>query len=298
MLLRTLDRSNVAVAAVGVVVIGGAILVARTGSDAGFGTTAILVVLLLLALLVAFRVARLLAGVDPEAVDIAGRFGGDADQQRLLARWLQRARWGRNVGGLAGLTFWLFGTSTQGDVLVYGVGGVALGAIAAELHHVTPTGGPRTARLEPRSIDEYLMTADRRRMIVAALGALVVATLGVVIGGSMAPTLLGLAALAVLALTRAVQQQVATRARPAIADRLRRADDFARELAIGRGLARPATYFALALIARGCFILNDATQGAGGLVGIGVWIYAAVLWWNNRRLGLDFVLRSPQPVLA
>ncbi len=34
------------------------------------------------------------------------------------------------------------------------------------------------------------------------------------------------------------------------------------------------------------------------LVGAAAWIYALVLWWSNRRLGLDFLLEQHRPALA
>ena len=134
-------------------------------------------------------------------------------------------------------------------------------------------------------------------MIGAAVAGGVLALAAGVFGERTA-SIVGVLAVLVLLATRALQMRVATRGRPATADHLRRADDFARELAIGRGLARPATFFALALVARGCFILSDATAGASLLVGVVIWIYALGLWWNNRRLGLDFVLERKEPVLA
>jgi hypothetical protein len=278
-------------------------LIVRSGTGGTGGTVFSLPALLIVVglatvvLYLLFHSVRMLAGVDPEAGYIAAHLGRDRDQQRLLARWLLRARWARNIGGLAGLIFWLIGTSAQGDVLVFGLGGVALGAMAAELHHMRPSPGPRTARLEPRSVGDYLMEQDRRRMIGAAIAAGVLAASAMALGERTA-AIVGALALLVLLAARTLQMRVATRGRPATADHLRRADDFARELAIGRGLARPATFFALALVARGCFILGDATNGALVLVGVVIWIYALGLWWNNRRLGLDFVLERREPVLA
>jgi hypothetical protein len=84
-----------------------------------------------------------------------------------------------------------------------------------------------------------------------------------------------------------------------VSDKLTRADDLARELAIGRGLARPATFFALALVARGCFSLEPAIGDLARLLGGAAWVYAVYLWWHNRRLGLDFLLTETRdPVLS
>ena len=76
------------------------------------------------------------------------------------------------------------------------------------------------------------------------------------------------------------------------------ADDLARELAIGRGLAWPFTYLAIALGAQGCLVLGQR-YSAVGFVGIGLHFYAIGLWWRNRRLGLDFLLHEQrEPLLA
>jgi hypothetical protein len=69
--------------------------------------------------------------------------------------------------------------------------------------------------------------------------------------------------------------------------------------AIGRGLARPFTFFALALVARSCFALEPSIDGLAPLLGVAAWLYAFVLWWQNRRLGLDFLLDGRRgPVIA
>jgi hypothetical protein len=182
---------------------------------------------------------------------------------------------------------WIVGTSGRGDLLLLGTGGIAIGAMLAELHHVRPRKGPRTAGLRVRSVDDYLMSQDARRMIIVSLLAGAVVIVGAVVA---------------LGTARLAQVRVATRPRPALSESLTRADDLARELAIGRGLARPATYFALALIARGCYSL----MGVGGVIGnLGrvcggaAWLYALYLWWHNRRLGLDFLLiANAEPILA
>jgi hypothetical protein len=82
---------------------------------------------------------------------------------------------------------------------------------------------------------------------------------------------------------------VVTRARPAVSEGLTRADDLARELAIGRGLGRPAAYFALALVARACSALQPTIGDAAQVLGVAAWLTALVLWWQNRRLGLDLL---------
>ena len=275
------------------------VLVARSTSGDGASALsvagAVLVVLLVLALV---QVVRMLAGVDPDVPELAERLVGGPEEQRLVARWLSRARWARDVGGFTGLVIWVLGTQMNGDVLLWGVGGIAVGAMAAELHHVKPGSDRRTASLDVRSISDYLRDGDRRRMIgVGAVGGLLAAT-GFALDGVGPAAVAGLAAMAVLGAAWAVQWRIATRPRPAISERLRKADDLARGLAIGRGLARPASFFALAFIARGSWLLVPSIGDVGGVIAVVTWLYAFSLWWTNRRLGLDYLLREAHAVSA
>jgi hypothetical protein len=239
------------------------------------------------------------AGVDDDAPVIAQGLASEPEQQRLLQRWLERARWARFVGGFAGVLAWFLGTQAHGDLLVLGTGGIAAGAILAELHHVRRPSGPRTARIEVRTVNDYLSRRDARLMTGVAGAAAVVAVVGVWRNDTRSATWWGIGALIALGVVRLAQQRVATRARPAVSDTLTRADDLARELAIGRGLARPATFFALALMAQGCSELEPVLGGAAGALSIAAWLCALVLWWQNRRLGLDFLKqRPPTTVIA
>jgi hypothetical protein len=249
----------------------------------------VLGVVLLLTVVIVARTAVLLAGVDPEADRIAGRLVHGTDQQRLLSRWLQRTRWARNVGGLAGLAWWLFGTSASGDLLLLGVGGLAIGSIAAQLHHVGAAGGRRTASLDRRSVAGYLRPGWRWRLMAVALGAVLLGLTGLAYGNREA-ALFGLVAVGVVGVTHLVQRRVAGRRRPALSASLQAADDLARELAIDRGLAQPAFYFALVLIAHGAYGLADDIGGVAIVVSIGAWFYALWAWLRNRRLGLDFLM--------
>ena len=153
--------------------------------------------------------------------------------------------------GICGVVVWVLGTSVQGDLLLCGVGGIALGAMLAELHVVRPQHGPRTATLDVRALGAYLTDRDRNRMIGVAGAAAVLIAMAAIEDGFGVGVVCGGAALVVLGAANLVQRRVASRPRPAIAASLRRADDLARELAIGRGLAQPATYFGLALVGRG-----------------------------------------------
>lgn len=259
----------------------------------------VLVLFLLAALFIVVDLGRRLAGVDGEASTIAGHLATDPDQQRLLARWLGRARWARFVGGFSGVLLWALGTRFRGDLLLLGTGGIAIGAMIAELHHIRPRQGTRTARLDVRSVGDYLMQHDARRMIGAGLAACCVLIAGLIADEGRVAIWCGSTALVALGAARLAQERVVSRPRPAVPAKLIRADDLARELAIGRGLARPATYFAVAVVARGCFSLVPTIHGLGRLLGSAASIYALYLWWYNRRLGLDFLMTEPHdPVLA
>lgn len=238
-----------------------------------------------------------LAGFDADATEIAAGLAAHDDQRRLLERWLVRARWARFVGGGSGLLAWFLGTNGRGDVLLFGTGGIAIGAMLAEVHHVRHRRGPRAARLDVRTVGDYLLADDVKWMIAVAAAGVVVATIGAVHHDSRAACWWGGAALVVILLARLAQQRVADRPRPAIPESLVHADDLARRLAIGRGLARPATYVGLALVAHGCRALRPEFGGlatsAGGIAAL----CAFVRWWQNRRLGLDFVIGTDPPTV-
>ncbi len=275
--------------------------VARSTTD-GSGTAPgqlVLIGLLLLALAVAVaQLGVMLAGVDPEAAVIAAGLASDPEQQRLLTRWLQRTRWARNVGGLAGLAWWVIGTSLNGDILLYGVGGVAIGSMAAQLHHVRRPIGPRTASLDRRSVADYIPANWQRRMIVVALMAVAMIVGGIAITDARTASKWGAAALLVIGAAHLVQRRVATRPRPALTSGLQQADDLARELAIDRGLAQPATYAALAMFAHGSLAFEASLGGVATAMSVGAWLYALYAWWHNRRLGLDIVIDQRRPTVA
>lgn len=280
---------------------GSVVFIALTGGHVSAWRVTAVVLLAVAAsmvVLVIVNVVIQLAGIDREASEISGHLAHDPDQQRLLTRWLGRARWARFVGGLSGIVIWVLGTRTKGDLLLLGTGGIALGAILAELHHIRPRKGRRTARLDVRSVGNYMIRDDARRMVGVGVAALAVVIAGIVASEANAASWWGLAAVAALGAARIAQERVATRPRPAVSENLTRADDLARELAIGRGLARPATFFALALVARGCYSLTPTIGGYGTLLGGAAWLYALYLWWQNRRLGLDFLMTEQRdPVL-
>lgn len=253
---------------------------------------------LLLVLLAVIKIAATLSGFDPDAPLIAAQLAPRADQQKLLARWLQRTRWARNVGGYTGIAWWVFGTRGGGDPFLFGVGGVALGSIAAQLHQIRPRSGPRTASLDRRALSDYLPDHARRRMIAVAASALVMIVAGLTVSEAGPSARWATAAIVVLVLAHAAQRRVAARPRPAITIELRHADDLARELAIGRGLAYPAIYLSLAMIAHGAAYFEPSIGAFATAVSALVWLYALRSWMQNRRLGLDDLIDEPQPATA
>ncbi len=274
-------------------------LLATSTSAAGNGGSNIVGLLILAGLvgLVTYALASLLLFEDREATALASRLAAEPDSLALIDRWLQRTRFARNLGGLAGLVLWV-STWTNGvngaTMIAFGMGGVLVGAIVSELHRTRPMTGARTASLAPRALSSYLVVRDQRR--AAVLVVVWIALGGVAIGNGAQTGILALAALAIATLgaVRALQWRVATRPRPALPDRLLRADDLVRELAVTRSLAQPSNIFALALLVPAFKMLGtaDPTSGADFLQAIA--FVLAVWWWaKNKRLGLDWLLDRP-----
>ncbi len=246
--------------------------------------------------LVAGAIAYLLFSDDREATAVATRLAAEPDSVALIDRWLRRARFARNLGGLAGLIVWV-GTWTNGmngsTLVVCGMGGVLLGAVASELHRARPVAGPRTASLRPRTIASYLVSRDQRRTVI--LTAAWIATGWVAFGADSngALWLSGLA-IATLAGVRVLQWRIAARPRPALPDRMLAADDLVRELAITRGLAQPSNTFVLALFVPTLPLLDASPIGPWVDPLIVVAFVLSVWWWaKNKRLGLDWLLDRP-----
>ncbi len=250
--------------------------------------------LLVASALTIIRLLAGLAGVDREAPAIAEGFTDDRLQQQLLTRWLARTRWARNVGGICGLLMWAFGTNANGNIVVFGVTGIALGTMLSETLLVVRRRGPRTASLQARSLSQYIERSDSLQMVIIAACAAVLATFAAAAGHSSAAAT-ALAGVVVLGLARLVQHRVARRARPAANASLTSADDLARKLAIGCGLAQPASYCALALIHQACRQFGEDPNSFVKVLALAALLAALALWWRNRRLGLDW-LRSSRSI--
>lgn len=287
-----------------VVIAASVVVVARTddgtAADSGpaLGEYALIAIVGLIAAIVAVNLLLRAAGVDVEAGEIAERLAVQPDQQRLLTRWLERARWARFVGGLSGVIVWIFGTRADGNPFLWGFAGIAAGGVIAELHHLRRPSGPRTARLEVRSVRNYLWPFTGWHMVGTAAAGALVALVGTVVADWSAAALAG-GATAVIGVGHLVQRRVASRPRPALPDSLRTADDLARELAIDRNIAWPCTYFGLSLVATACNELSGYVATIVPFLGLVAQFYAIGLWWRNRRLGLDHLLHGQrEPVLA
>lgn len=246
-----------------------------------------------------FVIGRPLWRSDPDASLISARLAGGSAQRLLLARWVDRARWARYVGGTAGILFWALGTRGRGDLLVCGTLGIFLGALAAELHHVRRRPGPRTARLDMRTVATYLSRYDRDRMLATAGATAVTAIVGLTVPRTTWAPWWALGAAVVLGAAWLAQERVARRPRPATSTDITKADDLARRLAISRGLARPAIYCALAMLARAWLTMGTHWWWMS-TIGLAAWIWAYILWWWNRGLGLDFLLDDEErtPLLS
>ncbi len=256
------------------------------------------VVVIAIALNSLYGLVMMLAGVDPDARLIASSLVPGAAEQQLLTRWLVRTRWARNVGGWAGVAWWMFGTSGQGDLMLYGVGGLSLGSMAAQLHHVRTQPGPRTASLDDRSIASFVVSKRLSRMAAVVVGAALLVGLGIA-ASVWRSAAFGAGAAGIIGLTYLVQWRVARRPRPALSVDIERADNLARALAIDRGLAQPSVYFGLALLAHGFVLLRDPLGGVSIAVSVVLWMLAMGLWLENRRLGLDWLIpRSSTPVAS
>ena len=54
----------------------------------------------------------------------------------------------------------------------------------------------------------------------------------------------------------------------------------------------------LALVAHGASNLEPSIGALAVLASIGAWLYALVAWWQNRRLGLDGVMKRAHTIPA
>lgn len=223
----------------------------------------------------------------------------------LLERWRDRAHRWRQVVAVPAVVGSIVGNlvlrqsvdvgvgahPAWADPLLTGLVGAFLGAIAAEAHHLrTRSSGPRTVDLTPRDVRAYLPHPDRRRLVALGIAA-AVATLGalVLVDGHV-PTL-GLLALALAVVVPVTQHGIVTRARPALAPDLRRADDAVRRLAV-RSVDEAGAGAMILLVAwqlAPVYTAVDAPTGVETAMGVAqlASLVLAVVWWRRshpRRL--------------
>lgn len=272
-------------------------LVSVEQPDGGIGTGDIILITVVLLLVALFVVTlfNLVAGPDPEAEIIARNLATDPMSEQLLHRWLARSRWFRTIGGMCGVIVAVMAHAGQvlrlEVVLLFGTGGVLIGAAVSEWHRARRRRGSRIAAIEVRSVGQYLDETNRRRTL--ALGAINLVLLAVsTVDLNRAGVLWALLGLAVLGAARLFQHRVVSRPRPHLPKHLLEADDLARHLAISRNLAMPANIVAAAVLGNG--FGNGLPPRSGnldvvlgfGFLGVAVW-----WWWKNRRMGLTISTR-------
>jgi hypothetical protein len=173
----------------------------------------------------------------------------------------------------------------------FGLAGMVIGSLSAELHHCRRRRGPASADLTPRRFRDFVQARD-----VGVLGAIGVLAAGVIVAAaaagvdsSSATAGWAAASAGVVVLVAGLQWRVVTRRRPALRPELRQADDLMRRLAVSHGLAHPG-------ITLGLGLLGQALLAAGmPLAGVICWLLAVGSWWTNRAVGLDHLLREPPP---
>ncbi len=250
-----------------------------------------------------YALASLLFLHDYQADVIAARLVAEGDGRELVARWLHRTRFYRNLFGLAGLIAWVSSWSNGANgstLLAFGLGGILTGAVVAEVHRANRSIGPRTASLSPRRVDAYLVARDQRRSVALAMIWTALAGWTIVFRADRSALVLASVGLFTLGGVRLLQNRVASRPRSALTPELERADDLVRELAITRSLAQPANAFVCAMLLPALQMLHETSMGQLADV-LGVAATVTALWWwaKNKRLGLDWLLDEPgdQPLI-
>lgn len=242
-----------------------------------------------------------LAGLDPQSGEIAHELATGQLERDLLERWLRRSRHYRYVGGTVGLVLGL-GFEDNGGLeegLVGLLAGIAIGGALAELHILgsrqTKT---RSADLTRRRLSDYVSRSDSVAMAAIALAGL--ATLAAALVGDPLPSghslTYGVISIAIVGATLGLQTMVVRRARPAVSEELRRADDLLRRLAATQGFARPAIAVALISLSAGVADLGNSEDL--DLV-VFVLAVAGLVWYARSRQGaIARIARRSQAVTA
>lgn len=232
------------------------------------------------------------------AADIAAAVAPTPNGRALVARFVERSRRFRLVGGLLGVAAVMVvsaATAEEGSTaitiaLVPALAGAMVGSILAEFFRARRPSGTRTASLEVRDTSRYSdETADRREIVIGAITA-GIATVAAMSGSWDAVALT--AVVPALALVRRwVQHRIAIRPRPAVDEALAAADDEVRRMAVRHGIARPMVTL-MALAASGAAALAQEpfdevswTAQILGFAALGLAITGVVWWWKNRNFG-------------
>ena len=285
-------RSGLLAVAVIVLLSMGLVVSDRSGGSNIIGFALLLAIVALLI----YSLASLLFFHDHDADALSERLISDPEGAALVARWLSRTRFYRNLGGIAGLIVWTTSWTNgwNGATLVaFGMGGILLGAIGSELHRARLTPGPRTASLTPRRITDYLVSRDKRRTAALVLIWLATAIAAIFVGAGSTPIVLAVVAMGSTAGVLALQWRVATRPRPSLPLALEQADDLCRELAITRSLAQPLNTFAVALLVPAFQSFAGTTlEAQAAFLVVVAWVTSVWWWAKNKRLGLDWLLEE------
>lgn len=194
-------------------------------------------VLVLLAIVAIALSTRLRRATVADVAWLAGTPVVEPREAEVYARYLDRHRRYRLVGGLLGAAFAIVigmrwsGTVTFGvgqgspltDVLFCSVAGIVIGALAAESYRIrAPRAAPASASLEPHP-------GPARRDLIAwarafALAALVAGAAGAVLSGQWAVLLVAACGAVVVALAELTQRSIEGRRRPVSSEVARRVD--------------------------------------------------------------------------
>ncbi len=250
----------------------------RSSGDGAVPVIATAIFGLVLLALVGVLIANL-SGRDPDAEQRAAGLDSDPAAVALLARWLQRSKHFRFVGGTAGFIIGFSFVDGNLMTLVLSVlAGIALGGALAEAHSLFRRPA-RTASADIiiRDPGQYTDRGDTLAMAAIAIMAFALSVFAALSDSTSARSALlaGVTALAVILTTLLFQRVVVTRRRPALPERLRRADDLMRRLAATLGFTKPAIALALGLLAQSVYWL-----GSSGLNAVGaVLLWAAAFGW-------------------
>lgn len=234
-----------------------------------------------------FLVGVNLAGFDPDASVIADRLAVDETSQKLMSRWVHRVRWRRWIGGVAGVVAAVL-SGNAGALIFVGIAGAAAGSVSAEIHLCRPQRPTtRVANLEQRQLRDYVDRSSSCALVAVAMVAVALIVWAASVDAARSTIWWALGALVSVGFAATMMVMVVTRRRPALSVELNAADDLRRRLAVTNGIAHPMIAVGLVLLCAS-FTASDN----GGLAFV-VGLASVMVWWKNRRGGLDYLLKQP-----